>query len=428
MQPLQSTDSSVDQHFSISVGLAAGRTGAGPHPCWSTDIMVVPLLLSHSYCMHQGWSLWATLSSSTTLRTAHSKSPTPPSTGVWRFYKVLRQCWSGGSRRLWLLLCWRGQRRLGMAPSEEMTSSALNKSVKSFNEWKKSSKKSSLLVELLQVCDWVETLCFPGQRCFVHFTKANALFRQSHQGLAASVEVNTCLERAKGGVSQFAEFCGLLLFPGTQMVWTVHAWSRCQVRLSPPAAASLGSGELRFGAARSSPWSWGTLCAPSLLAVVPTTDVGWAYQSIALLRGARLVLGWRVGRVTHSMAWSWTFTSSPLLMQGGREAVGRLGTQHSPRFHGWDPAWSFCRACSPSLGAPGKVTLAEELGWAGPALGFAPLLVRCSRPRQEDTLLPCLPAWLLRSCPGSFYSSERSALSFCAVWEAKRAGRSRGSK
>jgi len=103
-------------------------------------------------------------------------------------------------------------------------------------------------------------LCFPGQRCFVHFTKANALFRQSHQGLAASVEVNTCLERAKGGVSQFAEFCGLLLLPGTRMVWTVHAWSRCQVRLSPPAAASLGSGEPRFGAARSSPWSWGTLC------------------------------------------------------------------------------------------------------------------------------------------------------------------------
>lgn len=43
----------------------------------------------------------------------------------------------------------------------------------------------------------------------------------SQQGLSASVEVNTCLERAKVGISEFAEFYGLILLPGTCVVRAV---------------------------------------------------------------------------------------------------------------------------------------------------------------------------------------------------------------
>lgn len=101
-----------------------------------------------------------------------------------------------------------------MAPPEEMMTSALIKSMKSL-------KKSSLLVEPFPVCDLVETLCFPSQKCFAHFTNGKEMFRQRQQGLTVSVAVNTCLQRAKVGISEFAEFYGLILLPGTWMVRTV---------------------------------------------------------------------------------------------------------------------------------------------------------------------------------------------------------------
>lgn len=85
----------------------------------------------------------------------------------------------------------------------------------------KSLKKSSLLMEPFPVCDLVETLCFPSQKCFAHFTNGKEMFRQCQQGLTVSVAVNTCLQRAKVGISEFAKFYGLILLPGTWMVRTV---------------------------------------------------------------------------------------------------------------------------------------------------------------------------------------------------------------
>lgn len=58
----------------------------------------------------------------------------------------------------------------------------------------------------------------------------------SVQDLAASAEVNTCLERAKVGIPEFAEFYGHLeLAQSILSCW--NSWSRCQVRLLNLSAA-----------------------------------------------------------------------------------------------------------------------------------------------------------------------------------------------
>lgn len=50
---------------------------------------------------------------------------------------------------------------------------------------------------LFPVHNLVEIPCFPSKKHFVYFTNGNEMFLQSQQGLAAFVEVNSCLEGAK---------------------------------------------------------------------------------------------------------------------------------------------------------------------------------------------------------------------------------------
>lgn len=87
--------------------------------------------------------------------------------------------------------------------------------------------------------DLVETLCFPSQRGVVHFTDGNEMFPESAR---FAVEVNTCLERAEEGISEFAGLQNP--FSYLELLWSLlSCWgmqSGCQARLLTLLAAWLG--------------------------------------------------------------------------------------------------------------------------------------------------------------------------------------------
>lgn len=153
-------------------------------------------------------------------------------------------------------------------------------------------------------------MCFPRQKGFVHFTNGNEMFRQSQQGLTVSVEINTCLERAKIGISEFAEFYGLVLLPGTCMVHAVllgHE-ERVSGKIFNPFSSLPGEQGAAFQCGSSLPVVPGTALCPSSAHHGTCQRYPWMNLCLPpstghlIAAGTQVCVGVTGGEVTHSIA------------------------------------------------------------------------------------------------------------------------------